>query len=59
MGKKTIIPQFLQESMTLDIINKLSVDKFGKLGLVNRSNFFETKKEMGVIVQRKLLKKVI
>ena len=58
-GKKTIIPRFLQESMTLDITNKLSVDKFRKLGLVKRSNFFETKKEMAVVVHRKLLEKVI
>ena len=34
LNVEDLISRFLQESVTLDIINKLSIDEFRKLGLV-------------------------
>lgn len=37
LNLEDLIPQFLQESITLDTKNKLSIDRFRKLRLVNVS----------------------
>ena len=42
------MPRFLQESITLDIINKLSVDESRKRGLVNRSNIMKLREKCSV-----------
>ena len=47
-----LTPRFLQESITLDIINKHSVNEFRKLGLVNRSNInYENKRQIYCVWQ--------
>ena len=41
LNLKELIPRFLQESITLHITIKLSIDQFRKLGLANRSDIMK------------------
>ena len=61
MNLEDLIPRFLQESITLDIINKLSIDDFRKLGLVNRTDIMRLREKCTVYwsyCPRKLLEMV-
>ena len=43
-----LLPRFLQECITLDIINKLSINELRKLGLLNRSQVIKLRKKFNV-----------
>ena len=48
LNLEDLVPRFFQEIIALDIINKLSIDEFRKLGFVNRSDIMKLRQKYTV-----------